>query len=228
LSAKFRFVCATRVDRPEFHTRTALGRSLQLFRAPFIELTLYDNNKKGLAALYNAAISHAADDPAILIFVHDDVHLCDFFWPWRIAHGLRAFDIIGVAGNTRRVPGQPAWCFLDTNYTWDSAEHLSGSVAHGHGFPPTDLSHFGPSGRAVSLLDGVLLAAHSKTLLERHVYFDESFEFHFYDMDFCRRAEAQQLRMGTCTLSIIHESPGAFGSPAWLEGYRRYLDKWKS
>jgi hypothetical protein len=71
-----------------------------------------------------------------------------------------------------------------------------------------------------------LLAARSETLLAKGVEFDERFDFHFYDMDFCRTAERQALRMGTWSLSVIHESGGTYGTPAWRGAYQRYLDKW--
>ena len=36
------------------------------------------------------------------MFVHDDVLINDFFWTQRIYAGLKDFDIVGIAGNTRR------------------------------------------------------------------------------------------------------------------------------
>jgi hypothetical protein len=228
MSIKFRFVTATRASKEEFFTATALGRSLTLFSAPFIELALYDNNKAGLPKIYNEALRAAASDPAILIFIHDDIHLCDFFWPYHILNGLQAFDVIGLAGNRRRVPRQPAWAFIDDQFTWDKPENLSGTVAHGKGFPPARVAGFGPPGQEVKLLDGLLLAAYSEKLLAKQVEFDERFDFHFYDVDFCRQLEVRGLRMGTWTLSVIHESGGNFGTPAWRAAYARYLEKWQS
>ena len=225
---RFRFVCATRKSYDEFFQSSPLGRSLSIYRAPFAELTLFDTNTTGLPARYNEALRDAASDPAILVFVHDDVHLCDFFWHVHILEGLQRYDIIGVAGNRRRVPRQPAWCYLDESLLTDSVDNLSGMVAHGDGFPPKNLSSYGPSGQQVKLLDGVLLAARSQTLLKHKLSFDERFEFHFYDLDLCRQAEQKRLRMGTWPLALIHESYGQFGSPAWRAGYQKYLDKWHS
>jgi hypothetical protein len=48
---KIRIVCATRAGREEFSTRTALGRSLTIFRFPVVELKLFDNNTLGLPVL---------------------------------------------------------------------------------------------------------------------------------------------------------------------------------
>jgi GT2 family glycosyltransferase len=131
-----------------------------------------------------------------------------------------------------RAPGggcrdSPAWLFTDTDMTRDE-EYLSGVVGHGTGFPPEDITVFGPPFQEVKLLDGVMLIARSETLLSKGISFDERFDFHFYDMDFCRQAELQNLRMGTWSISVIHESAGAFGSPAWHAAYRRYLEKWGS
>jgi hypothetical protein len=225
---KFRFVCATRLSYDDFFAKSALGRSLSIYRAPFAEITLFESNAAGLPAVYNEAIRDAEADPAILIFIHDDVHLCDFFWHVHLLAALRSFDVVGVAGNRRRVPRQPAWCFVDERFTPDTPDNLSGLVAHGNSFPPSNLSSYGPSGLTVKLLDGVLLAARSRTLLTKGLKFDEQFDFHFYDLDFCRQAEAKRLRMGTLTLSLVHESAGKFGSPAWSEAYARYLEKWKT
>ncbi len=229
MTLKFRFVCATRASAQQFPERTALGRSLAPFlQGPGVELKLFADNRRGLPSLYNEAIREAASDPAILIFIHDDIHLCDFFWPVHMAMGLRALDVLGLAGNVRRVPRQPSWVFIDESWTRDAPENLSGIVAHGKGFPPEIVNAYGPTMRQVKLLDGLFLAVRSETLLAQRIEFDERFDFHFYDMDFCRQAEAAQLRLGTWPISVIHESGGNFDSPGWRAGYARYLEKWRS
>jgi GT2 family glycosyltransferase len=100
-------------------------------------------------------------------------------------------------------------------------------VAHGSGVLPSDVSFYGAPGQEVKLLDGVMLIARSETLLANDVMFDERFEFHHYDMDFCRQAELKQLRMGTVTVSIVHESMGGYNDD-WRRSCAKYLDKWKS
>jgi GT2 family glycosyltransferase len=225
---KFRIVVATRVPESEFSAGTALGRSLAMFPYPFVELRLFAANRIGLPTLYNRALREAAADPAILVFVHDDVAFQDFFWPNHLVEALRLFDVVGLAGNTRRVPGQPAWRFLNDRLERDERAHLSGIVAHGKSWPPDYVSYFGPPYQRVKLLDGVLLAAQSEKLLASSVAFDERFDFHFYDLDFCRRAEQCGLTLGTCSVSVLHASDGEFGTPAWRAAYARYLEKWGS
>ncbi|MGN6232116.1 MAG: glycosyltransferase family 2 protein [Trinickia sp.] len=221
-----RLVCATRCSQANFMRETALGRSLAVQRqAHTPELLLFENNSTGLATLYNAAIEQAASSPAILVFVHDDVSLQDIFWTERVREALAQFDVVGLAGNRRRLPWQPAWAFATPDFTWDSREYLSGSVAHGKAFP-CDVSYFGPSGVECKLLDGLMLIADSRRLIESGVRFDEQFEFHLYDMDFCRQAELKGLRMGTWPISVVHESGGAFNTPCWRAAYDCYLRKY--
>lgn len=223
---KLRIVCATRETPERFFTATALGQSLALYNFPRAEIRLHANNARGLPSIYNEAIAEAATDPAVLVFVHDDIHLCDFYWGSHVFNALQSFEVVGLAGNRRRLPRQPAWAFIDEQFTWDAAENLSGIVGHGKGFPPSHLSVFGPPGQAVKLLDGLLLAVRSQTLIAHAIRFDEQFAFHFYDLDFCRRCEQQGVRMGTWSISVVHESGGNFASPAWKTGYGRYLAKW--
>jgi GT2 family glycosyltransferase len=227
MNHKIRIVVATRKTQDEFLFKTALGQSLALYNYPRIEISLFAQNKLGLSAVYNQAIEAARLDPAILLFVHDDVHLCGFNWPNEIAEALDHFQLIGVAGNKRRVTYQPAWCFIDAKFTWDVPENLSGIVGHGKGFPPANIKQFGPPCQEVKLLDGLFLACHSDTLFKHNLRFDERFDFHFYDMDFCRQAENLEIKMGTWSISTIHESAGNFGTEAWLAAYLKYLEKWE-
>lgn len=224
---KIRLVCATRATQSEFFSTTALGKSLSLFDyVPAMELRLFCENSAGLPSVYNLAIDEARADPAVLVFVHDDVYLNDFYWPWQVFEAMKVFDIVGVAGCTCRVPGQPSWAFRDAELSDVEQRFLSGAVGHGKGFPCDKISAFGGVGQDVKLLDGLLLVSRSRTLIDNGIGFDERFDFNFYDMDFCRAAEAKALRMGTWPISLIHESGGHFGTAAWWSEYRKYLEKW--
>ena len=173
-------------------------------------------NKNGLSQIYNERINAqtAADS---LVFVHDDVWIDDYYFFDRIAEGLTKADVIGVAGNKRRVALQPAWPFMDEKFAWDSAENLSGAVAHGKN-PFGQISRFGSVLAACELLDGVLLAANASVLRIPGVYFDPRFDFHFYDMDFCRSARAAGLSLSTWPLCLTHQSGASFGSRVWRGG----------
>lgn len=228
---KIRLVCATRLSTEEFFASSALGRSLPHYRTfprgQPIELRLFAANSAPLATAYNKAIDEAASDPAILVFVHDDVYLNDFYWARHLLDGLNAFHVVGLAGNRRRAAGQASWMFLDGAFHRDEDANLSGVLGHGNGFPDLiELSVYGHPGQEVRLLDGVFLAVRSVDLIRAGVRFDPRFAFHFYDLDFCRQAEISGLRMGTWAISVIHASPGRLGSPAWRSAYSTYLQKY--
>lgn len=223
---RIRVICATRADREGFFGATALGKSLTLHRPPGVEVRLFPRNEQGLPAVYNTAIAESARESAVLLFIHDDVHLCDFHWPERLREALATFDVVGLAGNRRRLPRQPGWRITDEKFTKDKRANLSGTVAHGPGFPPSSIDEFGPSRQKVLLLDGVFIAVRSDALQTRSLRFDERFDFHFYDLDFCRQAERAGLVMGTWPISVVHESPGGFMSDGWRQGYDRYVEKW--
>ena len=230
-SEKIRFVCATREPQEQFFKKSPLGRSLPFYRTfppgRRIELRLFKENAEGLSAVYNAAIEEAKEDPAILIFIHDDVYLSDYYWAERLLEGLRVFDIVGLAGNRRREHRQASWMYLNGEFKRDKDENLSGVIGHGEGFPNLiELSVYGPPGQQVALLDGVMLAARSEALIESGLTFDTRFTFHFYDMDFCRQAELRGLRMGTWPISVIHGSAGNLGGEAWRAAYEQYLVKY--
>ncbi len=228
---KIRFVCATRESQKQFFKKSPLGRSLPFYRAfpprRRIELRLFKENAEGLPSIYNTAIEEAKADPAILVFIHDDVYLSDYYWAERLLDGLRLFDIVGLAGNRRRASGQASWMYLDGEFKRDRDENLSGVIGHGEGFPDLiELSVYGPPGQQVALLDGVMLAVRSDLLIESGLRFDTRFTFDFYDMDFCRQAELRGLRMGTWPISMIHGSAGNLGGEAWRAAYRQYLVKY--
>lgn len=221
------FVSATRFSEDDFWNKSALGLSLRRIThmGSWSALINYENIK-GLPEIYNAAINSDFTED-ILIFVHDDVWIDDYFITIRIVEALKNFDVVGVAGNQRRVINQPAWAFIDDKFTWDEVQNQSGSIAHGVK-PFGEVSYFGEIKAECELLDGVFLAARKSTLKDANVFFDSRFNFHFYDMDFCRSAREKGLRLGTWPICLTHQSGGAFGSQQWRENYQKYLDKWKS
>jgi hypothetical protein len=228
---KIRFVCATRYSSEEFFAKSPLGRSLPLYRTfpkrQQIELRLFKENTQGLPSVYNIAIEEARTDPAILIFIHDDVYLSDYYWADHLFQGLKVFDIVGLAGNRRRMSRQASWMYLDDRFTADDYDNLSGVLGHGEGFPNLkQLSVYGEPGQEVKLLDGVLMAVRSETLIKAGLSFDPRFTFHFYDLDFCRQAERRGIKMGTWAISAIHASAGKLGGDAWRSAYRLYLAKY--
>ena len=218
-------VCATRATEAEFWNQSALGLSLRrMSHQDKLIPRVYFENRRGLPILYNERIA-APDAAPVLAFIHDDVWLDDYFFFEHALAAVHTFDVIGVAGNKRRAPMQPSWAFPSLKFEWDERANLSGVVSHGPS-PFGTISAFGPVPAECELLDGVLLIARRDTLREKAVAFDERFDFHFYDMDFCRSARAAGLRLATWPIAITHQSEGGFGSNGWLENYKKYVGKW--
>ena len=114
------------------------------------------DNTQGLPEIYDRVID-ANDTGEILVFVHDDVWLEDFYFSDRVIEGLKTFDVIGVAGNTRRLPGQDGWARSQQTGQLD-LPHLRGAIAHGDG-PLGKVGFYGPIVGEVEMLDGVFIAA---------------------------------------------------------------------
>lgn len=222
-------VSATRLSERDFWRTSALGRSLKPWLSnPMISTDIRFNNGEGLPRIYNPHLRDA-QSPDVLLWVHDDVWLDDSEWFPKVMVALARFDIVGVAGNTRISPHQPAWLFSkreNDQFVWDS-EYLSGAIGHGI-LSRGKISHYGPAPAACQLLDGVFLAVRSSVVRASHVLFDERFDFHFYDMDFCRSARRAGLSLATWPIALTHQSSGSFGSPAWQAGLACYLKKWSS
>lgn len=219
-----RLVCASRHNLNDFGN-TMLGQS---FHVHDFEILLEIQNKKSLTQVYNEAIEFSKDKPAILVFVHDDVMITDFFWDKAVRKGLEEFDIVGLAGTTRRNPKQCGWSLLTKDPDiYEESEYLSGVVSHGITFPPQNIGNFGEIGKKCVLMDGLFLAIDSRTLVDNDLRFDERFKFHFYDLDFCRQAEQKALTMGTIPVTVVHGSINKPYGKDWYEMYDEYLKKWK-
>ncbi len=218
-------ISATRYSEPEFWQSSALGQSLSRlsFDSRIRSLLAY-SNRAGLSIVYNHCLSLMQEDETAL-FVHDDVWLEDFALCEHLQAGLDVFDLVGVAGNKRRRSGQPSWCFLDKSWTFDDKTNLSGRVGYGD-FPFGSVQQYGPLPCECELLDGVLMGVRRSTLDKAGIRFDTRFDFHFYDLDFCRQLRGAGLKIGTWPICVTHQSAGAFGSHSWEAGYKSYLEKW--
>ena len=221
---KLRFVTATRGSLDEFKARSPLVQSLQrVSQTCELQLDVSANNRAPLAHTFNAAIDKAQTDE-VLVFIHDDVWIDDWYISLRLQEALEVFDMVGVAGNTRRQAQQEGWLIQPDTREKDLS-HVSGGVSHGT--PTTgQIAMFGTSPQPARLLDGVMLAAKAAVLQKAGVQFDPLFAFHFYDTDFCRSCEAKGLRLGTWPLALTHQSAGAWQSEDWNHAFQLYLTKW--
>lgn len=228
LNLSVEIVSATRFSEIDFWQQSALGLSLHRHLKQDVRLSakIAFENSRGLSEVFNDCIDEA-DNDAILVFMHDDVWIDEANIVDAIIAGLKHYDVIGVAGNRRRLPNQPAWAFIDSQFTWDDESNLSGCIAHGtNAFGKMEM--FGALPVKCELLDGVFIATKKGSLMHHKVRFDPQFDFHFYDMDFCRTASQSGLTLGTWSVALTHQSAGAFGSKHWREKYAIYLNKWEA
>jgi predicted O-linked N-acetylglucosamine transferase (SPINDLY family)/glycosyltransferase involved in cell wall biosynthesis len=222
---KIKIITATKLAEADFWSKAALGLSLKrhLKMDARLSVEVAFANARGLSEIFNQAIVRADDDD-ILVFMHDDVWIDEANFSDAVIAGIEHYDVIGVAGNRRRVDNQPAWAFVDVAFTWDDRSNLSGGIAHGqNAFSKPE--NFGEVPAACELLDGVFMASRKNSL--KQVQFDPQFDFHFYDMDFCRSARKAGLKLGTWQIKLTHQSGGAFGSPQWRAKYQLYKNKWE-
>jgi glycosyltransferase involved in cell wall biosynthesis len=218
-------VAATRSSQEQFWDKSALGISLRrLEHDRRLVPRLAFENRQALPDVYNPWIS-AGDGNDMIAFMHDDLWIDDFFLADHVIEGLRVYDVIGVAGNRNRVDNQPAWAFSDLSLDWNNKIGLSGSIGHGD-YPFGAIECFGKVPADCEFLDGVFLAAKKAVLRANNLFFDPRFDFHFYDMDFCRSARQCRLKLGTWPICLTHQSGGTFGTEPWMAMYRTYLKKW--
>jgi hypothetical protein len=220
------FVIASRLSEPEFFRQTNAGIFLSQFDIPRENIFLYSENSRGLSTCYNEAMDELRLlEGGTVVFQHDDVALIDFFWMQRLEVALRQVDLVGLVGSVGGSLGQPSWLH-STCWSVAPGARLRGMLGHGHvSEPPWKLSVFGRSPARVDVVDGAWLALDLAKIPET-LRFDENFDFHFYDMDFCRAARSAGCSLGVVDIAAIHQSEGVFGSPSWHAAYEDYKNKW--
>ena len=228
-------VSATRLSQEAFLERAPLGISMRRLLPgkaqpeqridPRDRIAAYIAflNDRPLAETYNARIIASGTEDDILVFVHDDVWIEDFFLSRRLRDGLARFDVLGVAGGRFRDAGQVYWRHADV----DGLPGSSGSVAQGDRDLISEVTYYGPCPAECELMDGLFLAARRSVLQDRGVLFDPQFAFHLYDLDFCRTARERGLRLGTWPIALTHKSRGAWDEH-WTAKRDLYLAKWRT
>jgi GT2 family glycosyltransferase len=225
-AGKVLIIAATRLTDARFQRSAFLSSSLRRMAFdPRIESAIAYRNREGIPRVFNRHIIDKNRDK-LLLFTHVDVRIDDYWLSRRLDEALSVFDVVGVAGNRRRIPHQSSWAFAREG-EWDARTRLTGAVCHPDGSGET-VSFYGAPAQQCKLLDGLLLAVRASALLEHGLRFDEQFAFHFYDLDFCRAAESCGLTLGTWPIAVTHGSGGIFGSPAWKKALTSYRRKWRS
>jgi GT2 family glycosyltransferase len=211
------FVSCTRGRKEE----TALYRSLRKLGTD--RYWFFENNREGLPARYNLVLDERAGRDEIVVCVHDDVVIGDLF----IAEKLNdAVDRLGCA--VVGVAGSPNFAInLSSPVTmWmcPPLEQLSGAVEYAMPDNTNVWNVFGATPRPCVVLDGMFLALAASKIGK--LRFDEQFNFHFYDLDFCLTAHSAGLVLGTTNIYTSHSSPGGYSGQPFLEAQAKFRSKW--
>jgi GT2 family glycosyltransferase len=201
----------------------ALGKSLR--RIPDVVKTKFvTNNTDGLSKVYNRFLTAEYKDD-ILLFVHDDVFLEDYYVAHRLNEAMEKFDVVGIAGQTNWPPdavwddGQNGVCISK----WNAGALTMGDEP----LTSTCLWFSREPEQACVMVDGLLIAMNTQRVLEVGATFDEQFAFGIYDLDFSRTCVQKGLRVGVWPLVVTHQSNGnVVGSELWFKEMALYKEKW--
>ncbi|MEI8196949.1 MAG: hypothetical protein WCI73_13700 [Phycisphaerae bacterium] len=198
---------------------TLLWRSLQ--KLGISAFHFFEHNQRGLPACYNTYLNQFAGTNRILVLVHDDVSINDVFVQEKLNDALLLFDIVGVVGSAQfDTAARP------TTYTWSvwPKQYLSGAVEHEVGAGLNTWMTCGITPRRCVIMDGLFLAIDLLSI--GRVRFDERFDFHLYDLDFCLQAHHAGRTLGTTNLFLHHASMGDYYTPAYEQAIQTFRAKW--
>ena len=172
----------------------------------------------GICEGYNRGAARAVGER--LVFCHDDIELLSPDFSRRLAAGLDAYDLIGVAGTDR---------LIGANWRLAAPPHIFGQVAHT--IPESGgyaVDQFGIPRRAIEniqALDGLFIATR-REVWEKIRFDEETFPgWHCYDLDFSFRAHLAGFRLVVCCDILLgHSSPGLY-TKVWEQDATAFLKK---
>lgn len=222
LISMIKYVSCTRKNKQEFFTSTSLGKSISR-RVKDIDQFFHNNcifieNTEGLGKRYNQAINSISDyREHIFVFVHDDVTLNDIYMEDNINSYISEYDIMGVAGTKK--------FNIQSPIIWNQhRDFFVGYVTQRHENKYWSCN-FGMSPSKAIIIDGLFMAV--KGTVFDTIKFDEQFNFHHYDIDFCLTAFENKIKTGVIPVNIIHDSIGDWkNDPKWADSEKLFLKKW--
>lgn len=168
---------------------------------PKVDFIVFKDNKRGLSECYNEVLTNSKYINDILLFVHDDVELEDLFLYEKLINS--PYSITGLAGakSFNKQSEKLAW-----HLSAPREDHV-GEVAHiSEGRIWTSV--FGNTKSRALIIDGLFIACKVKDLAEKDLKFDENFNFHFYDIAFCLKANEKKVACGVLPIRVIHHGLG--------------------
>lgn len=164
-----------------------------------IEFHIFKDNKRGLSSCYNEILKDPKNINKTVLFVHDDVVLEDIFLFEKLINS--PYSITGLAGTKtfNKAADKLAWHLAAENKS-----SFVGEVAHFAKQQGIWTTVFGPTNSRALVIDGLFIACKVKDLVDKNLYFDEQFDFHFYDIAFCLNANKNKVTCGVLPIRVIH------------------------
>lgn len=202
------FVSPTLMKQAEFEKKGHLYETKK--RLNEFDWRIHYENKEGLSVLYNRYITEENRDK-IVVFVHDDVIIEDLFVDKKLVEAHKHFDVVGLAGTNKidfNMPSPFLWHLVSDSDRLKNRQCQRGYVAHPTKDGKIAQTAFGVTPDKVMIVDGLFISCRVSALLDKQVFFDEDFRFHFYDMSFCLRAYRAGLKIGTWPIDVLHYGIG--------------------
>lgn len=212
---------ATNYSQKEFEEKSPLYRSLlcDLISQPE-NIDIKYENKEGLSKVYNDFILKYKDLDIILVLIHHDVSIDDFFRNYKLIQAVEQYDIVGLAGTKKYKVSSPC--------VWNNSpkEDWSGAVAHQNN-GKIWVTTYGKMPERCMIVDGLFLALNLKSIVNKDHKFDEQFTFHHYDLDFCIQANMKGLKVGTWPIWVTHHSIGEYrNNKEWEKNEKLFIEKY--
>jgi hypothetical protein len=217
-------VVATEAKTLEEFSSKPIWRSLEAHSKfnseQYFDFFIKKNNKEGLSKVYNEFLKNEKCKNSILLFVHDDVELDDMFLVEKLNNS--PYIVTGLAGCKQIDLSKPsAWHLMS-----DRKTHV-GEVAHSSN-GQVWTSVFGPTNSRALLIDGLFIAVDVEKALEKQIEFDETFEFHHYDLAFCLDCNKKKASVGVLPIRVIHHGLGdSMNTKEWHDSSKLFRDKFK-
>lgn len=186
-----------------------------------VEFFIFKDNKRGLSECYNEIINNEENRNKTVLFVHDDVVLEDMFLYEKLVNS--PYSITGLAGakTFNKASERLAW------HLSASREDYVGEVAHVTPEKGVWTTVFGPTNSRALVLDGLFLSCKVNDIKEKNLTFDEDFNFHFYDLALCLRANEQKITCGVLPIRAVHFGLGdSMLTNDWEEANSKFKEKY--
>lgn len=218
---KIEICTCTKLPLSNFFKESALGKSITGCLDGNLNISVFADNIDGLSKCYNRHIEEHLDSCDMILFVHDDVSIDDNRIREKLNNYSEKFDILGLAGTSSWELKSPA--------VWNNSDPKSWSGAVGHQHQnETWMTAFGKIPKRCVIVDGLFIAVKTSIIKQHNLRFDEQFNFHHYDMDFCLSACQKGAKISTVPIWTTHLSIGDWkNDPRWKESETKFINKWK-